>query len=902
MSKLGSSKTVKKSHPAQIIQKKAYAWHAHDYREALTLIGSNEEGLKETEIKKRLNKFGKNKFSEHKPPGVIRRTLAQLKSPLTFVLVVALSITVVLEEYLDATVIAIALSIAIVVGVLQEGKASRAFKKLADSQIHKATVIRDGKKHEVLAETLVPGDIVEVQDGGQIPADLRLFHTKKLSINEAGLTGEWLAVDKQLDVIPVGTPFAEQSNMAWMGTFVSEGYGLGVVIATGDTTAMGAVAHNLSTIEDSETPLQAEMKKISMFMLYIISGLVCMIFALGLWQGQSLHDMLLMSIAIAVASVPEGLPAAVTIILAVGMEALLKRGGLVRNLLAAETLGSTTYILTDKTGTLTEAKMTLTSIVHDETTNAAPTSWAKADPVKHVLNVSLCASNAYEDTEHGKAVLRGDSVERAILAAAIASGVTGHTDTLRAERIDALAFTSENRFAAGLTPHGDQYRMCINGSPEFLLANAGLIDSAEGVVPIDEESRDRYNNLINEHTENGKRLVAVAYKDVAYEEIPTDEKPEDLLSGVVFMGLLVLDDPVRKGVHKAIAGVKSAGAEVILITGDNPATALSVARTVGIAGASENALTGDDLNDLTDEEILDVLDTVHVFARVLPQQKLRIARILQLRGEIVAMTGDGINDAPALKKANIGIAIGSGTEVAKESSDLVLLKDSFSTIYAAIEEGRRIISNLRKIVGYLLSTSLSEVVLIGTAMMIGAPVPILPAQILWANVIEEGLMSVAFAFEPGEKNAMERRPQDIHEEGVLSGLMLWFMGFVVVTLSSLLVAFYFYLQEATSSLEQLRSAMFLAVSIDSLFLAFAFRSLTIPFWQIPLRTNIFFVCSFLISLALLFVAITVPFFQYLLSYHTLPVPLIGLTLLFGLTSLLAIEAGKWVFFSTKFHK
>lgn len=882
------------------VQKKAYAWHAHDSREVLALIGSKAEGLQTEEIEERRTKFGDNNFTERPAPGIFSRLLSQLKSPMTFVLVVAFFLTVGLREYVDAIVISIALLVAIGIGALQEGKASQAFRKLSHSTVKMATVFRSGSKHLIPAHELVLGDVVELQSGEHVPADVRLIHTKKLSVNEAPLTGEWMAVVKHSEAVAVGTPFAEQSNMAWLGTFVSEGSGLGVVIATGDFTVMGNIANDLQVIEDSDTPLQVEMAKVSRVMLYIIAVLVLIIFVVGLFTGQGLNEMLLMSVAIAVASIPEGLPAAVTIILAVGMEALLKRGGLVRNLLAAETLGSTTYVLTDKTGTLTEAKMSLTGVIHHDVTNLQPDSWVKNSLVKSVLDTSLCAANAYLDTENGKDILRGDPVEKAILEASLRAEIDQDESALSNNRVDYLAFTSENRFAAGLAKHEKGYRLCINGAPERLLDKAKSVHTGEKNIKMTEATREHFDKLMNEYTKDGKRLVAVAHKDVSYDEIDDDgEAIDKLIDDCVFVGVVILNDPVRKGVKDAIAGVKDAGAEVILVTGDNPVTALSIAKQVGIAAPSESALTGDDLMELSDEEILNLLETVHVFARVMPKQKLRLAQILQARGEIVAMTGDGINDALALKKANIGIAIGSGTEVAIESSDLVLIDNSFETIYAAIEEGRRIVSNLRKIVAYLISTSLSEVVLIGTALVLGSAIPILPAQILWANLIEEGLMSVAFAFEPGDKKAMRRKPQDIQEEGILSREMLWFMAFVVTVLSLIMVTLYLYLRSINMPIDELRSMMFLVVSMDSLFMAFAFRSLTTPLWKMPFHTNMFFVGSFIVSALLLLAALSVPILQKLVSYQPLPLNDLALVFAFSLASLLTVECGKWLFFEGK---
>lgn len=879
--------------PEKELQQKTYAWHAHSKKEVLSVLGVDESGLSADRVEKARAKFGKNSFTEEKSDSLFKRTADQLKSPLAFILLAAFLITSLLHEFVDAGVILFALLIAVVLGVLQEGKASRAFKKLSDSQVKMATVIRGGKRHEISAHELVPGDIVSVYSGAQIPADIRLIHTKQLSVSESALTGEWQPVRKASDAVPVGTPFAEQASMAWMGTFVASGTGLGVVIATGDRTAVGKLAGDLRDIEEVETPLQAEMRRVSVVMLYVIVALVIGIFFVGVWQEQSLHDMLLMSIAIAVASVPEGLPAAVTIILAVGMESLLKRGGLVRNLLAAETLGSTTYVLTDKTGTLTEGKMQITSM-YVGTTLFSHEGWISEDAVDRCLNVALVPTDAYLD-EDADNLARGDAVEVAILNAVIAAGILKSSSTLRNDRIDVLPFETQNRFAAGLVADDDVYTLCVNGAPEVLLARATDTIIGGKKVDLTLDRIQEYTKIIKEESAKGKRLIAVGSKVVDFDDIP-DDANEEALSGLTFLGILVLSDPVREGISDTMANIQAAGASVLLITGDNPETAKAIALEAGITDEGVKALTGNELSHMTDEEILKSLQYVSVFARVLPSQKMRIAQILQQRGEIVAMTGDGINDAPALRRANIGVAIGSGTEVAKESSDLVLVNDTFATIYAAIEEGRRIIANLRKIVGYLLSTSLSEVVLVGAAIMVGSPPPILPAQILWANVIEEGLMSVAFAFEKGEKNAMKKKPQDIHEEGILSREMITFIALAVTVLSILTVTLYFYVRSLNLPIETLRSIMFLAISFDSLFMSFAFRSLSTPIWRISLTDNLFFVGSFLLSLSMLMVVMTVPFFQFILSYEPLPWEYISLALIFSVSSLVVIEVFKWLFF------
>lgn len=498
-------------------------WHAKEIHEVLSLLGVSEHGLSAPEIIERRKKYGTNSFTKKKKESLVVTIYKQLRSPLAIVLVVAFFLTLAFQEFIDAGVIAFALAIAVVVGVLQEGKASRAFDTLASSQVKMATVYRNGGLHQIEASELVPGDIVQLSDGGQVPADMRLLKTKKLAINEAAMTGEWLAVNKSVEPVAVGAPFAERYSMAWMGTFVSKGSGSGVVVATGDTTEVGSLAEDIDAVEDPETPLQKEMERVSRIMLIIISVLVVLIFIIGIIQGQSVTNMLLTAIAIAVASVPEGLPAAVTIILAVGMEALLKRGGLVRNLLAAETLGSTTYVLTDKTGTLTQAKMAVAGIIHSERTyHGVGPKWKDDIVARDLFDTALCATAAFIDVieEENKSELRGDPVETSILESAHSIDINMDSDTARGRRIDYLAFTSENRFAAGLTPYADSFRLCVNGAPEYLLEFAESVRTSSGVAPLTDEVREQIESEIEVATKEGKRLVGVGYRAVNYTDIP----------------------------------------------------------------------------------------------------------------------------------------------------------------------------------------------------------------------------------------------------------------------------------------------------------------------------------------------------------------------------------------------
>lgn len=884
-------------------EKAVAAWHAEEIDAVLAALETKRTGLTDDAAAERLAANGPNAFSEQKPPGLIARIASQLVSPFSLVLLGAFAVTLALGEYLDAGVVAFALAIAVGVGVLQEGRASRAFATLARSQSPTATVFRDGARRLVEARTLVVGDMVALEAGARVPADCYLLEAQSLTVNESALTGEWLAVEKRPGAVAVGTPFSERSSMAWMGTYVTAGYGLGVVVATGDRTETGKIARDLSTIADAKTPLQREMVRVSRVMLGLIMVVIAVIFVGGIALGQPLAEVLLTSVALAVAAVPEGLPAAVTIVLAVAMESLLKRGGLVKNLLAAETLGSTTFVLTDKTGTLTEGSMetvAVTTVVGDEVRTRERETWGSESTIRELFDFALCASDAYfEEEDHGGVfTARGEPMERAILETAQHLGVPASGSGLRAQRSDYRAFDSDRRFAVGLVTGDDGSQLCFNGAPEQLLASATAVHTAGGAAPMDAGLRREFELAIDERTARGERLIAVAYKRTRAAEI-ADIADDTLLTETVLVGLLAFHDPVREGVREAIAGVRRAGARVVLVTGDNPNTARSVARATGIVpqnAADVPVLLGSDLTDMDDRAVVGALNRVAIFARVLPREKMRLAQALRARGEVVAMTGDGVNDASALRAADIGVAIGSGTEVAKEAADLVLVNDSFTIIYAAIEEGRRVVTNLRKIVGYLLTTSVSEVALVGTALALGAPLPILPAQILWANVIEEGLMSVAFAFEPGEKRAMEgaRRSRRI-----LSGRMFAFVALAASIMGALLIFLYLYLRAQGAPIEEIRSTMFLAVAVDSLFIAFSFRTLEIPIWRAGFRGNWFFLASFTVSLGLLFVVLAVPFFRTLLSYESLPLRDILLVIGYGFATLVAIEIGKWVFFERR---
>jgi len=866
-----------------------------------------QDGLSSEEVARRRELYGSNVFEREKEKGVIGHVLAQFKSSLVIILLAAGIATLLLGEYVDSFVIFLAVTINVIIGTLQEERASRAFEKLNASQERRAIVIRAGKRQNIPTEELVPGDVVVLEGGYFVPADLRIFEAKDLKINEAALTGEWLAVSKSNEVLPADLPLAERANMAWMGTLIESGYGKGVIVATGSTTEVGTIALALGTIDEQVTPLQQNIQRVARFLSYIVAGALVVIAILGLLNGIPFHELVLVAIAVAVATIPSGLPAAVTVVLAIGMESILKRGGLVRNLLAAETLGATTVILTDKTGTLTEAHMKLTSLhtyqgIRDKV--ISPTN-----DNQFLLQLAVQQSSAFVEEANdapAKLTVHGNPIEKAIVVAGLEAGIVQEELQQMHTRLDHLQFTSARRFGASLykLPKNKLHRLILAGEPERLLAASTSIHLDGKRARITDHERTRLSALLHEETSKGKRLIAVAYRDVDLVHIDeTYADSGDMLKSLVFTGYMAFEDPIRTDVQDAILEVQGAGAHVIMLTGDNPETAHYIAEKVGITKpGDELVIRGNEIDEWTDAQLYTKLQSVRVIARAVPAHKLRIARVLKHNGEVVAMTGDGINDAPALRAASIGVAVGSGTEVAKEASDLVLINNSFSIIVAAIEEGRRIIDNLKKIVAYLLSTSFSEIFVIGGALITGSPLPLLPAQILWANIVEEGLMSFSFAFERSDPHAMKRNPRSAAARNILTRELKLLIVLVATTTSMLMIALYYWLLFIGAPIEELRTVMFVALSLDAIFFSFSLKSLDTPIWRINPLTNKYLLVALLTSILLLLLALQWAPLQNLLSLVELTyiekLLLVGV----GIVNLFTIEFMKYLFFGRSYKR
>ena len=881
----------------------------------------SDKGLNEEQIIQLQTRYGKNIFTKENKNILLNKIITQFKNPLVIILLISGFVTFALKHYLDAIVIFIALLINIVIGVIQEARANEAFEKLVVSQEKYATVIRGGRKKQILAEDLVPGDIVWIVAGNVVPADARIITANGLLTNEAMLTGEWESVSKNNSVIKKGScePITQQSNMLWMGTLIVAGNTKAIVVETGNTTQIGIIANELATKKEEKIPLQKNIHKLAVFFSYLMLAILVLLFFAGLARGNDPVEMIIIAIAVAVAAMPEGLPAAVTVVLALGMETILKKGGLVRNLLAAETLGNTTVILTDKTGTLTKAEMRVVDILTEQTIHNQITTGRislketlRDHDEKNILVNALLTAEGYVDGKEdalGEWIVRGNPVDRAVILAGLESGM--HISEIVAQEncLDRIPFDSAQCFSAALysssgkhCQHSTKNRVYIVGAPELLLKHAKSIYSEAKEKKLTKKTKKMLEDRQFMESAAGMRIIGVAHKDVDWKKL--DKKNPDLsnviLEDLVFNGFIVLQDPLRPDVKEAIQTARDAGAKVIMLTGDNPVTALKIAEEAGIVMAGANALTGVEIEQLDDKKLLEILYHQKVFARVLPSQKLRIVHLLKSQGEIVAMTGDGINDAPALQCADLGIALGSGTDVAKEASDIVLLNNSFSIIVKAIEEGRRIRDNLKKIIVYLISTSFSELFIISVAIIaMGKELPILATQILWINIIEEGFMNFAFAFEPREADIMKRNPRESSMKEIVTPNLKKLIAIIVLTTGVFLITLYFVLLRLEIDIEKIRTIMFIALSVSSIFFAFSIKNLHKPIWTINPFSNKYLVFTLLANFGVLIIALVLPPLQTLLSLTPLSGNEFFLIIGIGLINLCIIEIGKYIVFRNK---
>jgi len=884
-------------------------WHSFSIEKTLQELKSRPIGLTEKEIKERIKRFGSNKLPEEKPFSRVKLFLKQFQSPLIYILLIAGIITLILNDYTDTMVIFGAVFLNIIVSYFQESKASQALDKLKKVLRIRTIVFRDDQEKEISQEKLVPGDIIFLRAGYKVPADARIIEANNLRINESALTGEWLAAKKNKEILSKESPLADRDNMAYLGTMIESGWGKAVVTEIGLKTEIGRLAQMVRETKEKKTPYQKKLAHFGKVVGLIIVIISLAIFVEGMLTGGEFIEMFTTAVAVAVAAIPEGLPVAMTVILALGMQRILKKKGLVRKLASAETLGSTSIILTDKTGTLTKAKMEVAGIYtgHRELLSDGQKFNQKINKDGHQSHIlalkiaMLCNESFIENFKEPmkKWIVRGNPTEKALFLAGIQAGLSKRELEKKHPKIDQFLFDSTHKYAMTLHQFDQENNILyMVGSPERVLAVSSYLDNdgqKEDLLLTDlKKLKNKYESL----TKQGLRLIAVAYQKTKSQEI--DLLKEERNKKMVFVGFFALHDPIRKETKEAIQLCRQAGMKPIIVTGDHRLTAQAVAEKLGFKLKRGNILEGKDLSRMSDKEFEKKFRDIQIYARVEPVQKLRIVQAWQKKGEVVAMTGDGINDAPALKQADIGVALGSGTDVAKEVSDLVLLTDNFSIIVGAVEQGRAIIDNIRKVITYLLSDSFTEIILIGVSLLLGWPLPILAAQILWVNLIEDGLPNVALAFEPKEKDLMKQKPQG--QEVPLLTKEMKVLIFIIGLLTDLfLLGLFFYLLNYSGyTISHIRSVIFAGLTIDSLFYVFSCKSLKRNLWHINLFSNKFLIAAWLFGLLMLVAALYLAPLQNLLK--TVPLTLFDwqLILALGLINIALIEITKWWFIRYKF--
>lgn len=866
--------------------------------ETLKHLDTTDVGLTSKEVTRRHSYYGFNKLPEEATAPWFKVLLSQFKSPLVAVLLVAAIVSFSLDEPFDGASVLAAVFIQVIVGFIQEFRAQRSLAALKRVISLSARVVRDGKEQVVPAQELVPGDIIQLQAGDKISADVRLCEVHDFEVNESALTGESEPILKQIEILDSSkVDLAEQVNMAFTGTVATKGNAVGVVSYTGTYTQIGKIAQMIKKTKDETTPLQNKLTSFSKKISIVVVCIAMVILVFGYLVEGNFTKMFTVAVAVAVSAIPEGMAVAVTIILAIGMKRILNRKALVRKLLAAETLGSTNVICTDKTGTLTEGNMQITDIItwhHDFDVNKSNDSNIEGgDELLFALRIGLLCNDAKVqniDDTISKWVISGNLTERALLMAGSQIGL--HLKQLQKEapRIDAIPFDSSIKYMATLHREAQGRMLYVKGAPEIITGMCSQVKIDGKAVSFDDEKRKQYEDKFIELSKKGLRIIALAYK---HTEGTTEIQPNDL-QDLVFVGYVGIKDPLRKEAKATVAKCKAAGIATVMITGDHKLTAQAIAKELGMRFGEENVMEGKELDSISEHELNKRVKDISVYARVTPEHKLRIVHAWQANEMVVAMTGDGINDSPAIKAADIGIALGSGTDVAKETADMVILDDNFDSIVAAVEEGRGIFDNIKKTVLYLMSDSFSEVILVLGSIILGLPMPITAAQILWINLVDDSFPSLAMTQEPKEPESMSEPPR-----GRKAEIMDREMKIIIVIISSITglmnLGRFYYIYSTTGDVDLARTIVFLSLGIDSLLYMFSVRSMRKMIWQKSIFANKWLIFAFVGGVIFQIIPIYVPFLQPFINTVPLNFENWMLALLPSVVVIVSIEATKYFF-------
>jgi magnesium-transporting ATPase (P-type) len=871
--------------------------------EVLAELRSSEHGICSEEAERRLQRWGPNRLEEEAGPGALAILARQSRSPLIYLLLAAAVVTVALGEYVDAAVIGFVLVFNATIGFVQEFRAARSLEALRRLARARARVLRDRRERDVEAEALVPGDVVLIEPGARIPADARVLHSTALEVDESLLTGESATVPKHARTLEPDAALADRHNMLFQGTTATRGHARALIVATAADTELGRIAGAVQALPETRTPLQQQISGVARLIGIAVPAIAVLGFLLGTAAGEQTDELFLAMVALAVAAIPEGLPIVLTVVLAISVSRMASRRALVRQLPAVETLGSCSVIGSDKTGTLTQNRMTVERIFaggrryevtgtgyggHGEIRAGEQPADLDGD---EVLRLALSAAvlcneaTAIEGEDDGELEVTGDPTEIALLVAGTKAGL--FRDELEEERprVAAIPFDAERRFAA--TFHRDDGRelVFVKGAPERVLA---MCAEAAGSPQLD---RERIVAEAEEMAAAGLRVLAGAYRSDEVGSARSD-RPDAELADLVFLGLYGMMDPPREEAKAAVEGCQSAGIRTVMITGDHAATALAIARELGIAGEGAEAITGRELDRLDDHELERTVADLAVFARVAPEHKLRIVQALQRRGEVVAVTGDGVNDAPALKAADIGVAMGrSGTDAAREAADMVVTDDNFASIFAAVEQGRIAFDNVRKTTSYLLAGSLAAVLAVLISLLFRFDLPFRPAQLLWLNLVCYGIQDVALAFEPGERGVLGRPPRR-RGEGLVSRVLWERIAIVGMLMAAGVLAIFLLQLDRGTSLDEARTIAVTQLVVFMVLHVGNSRSEYLSVFRKSPLSNRFLFVGTVLALSVHIAALHLPFTQFALGFEPFPLTVWIAIVATALSVIVAVEVHK----------
>jgi Ca2+-transporting ATPase len=853
-----------------------------------------KNGLSKGSLINAQNKYGVNILPKIKKTTWFQFLFRQFRSPLVYILLIGAFFTLYIREWVDLAVILLAVIVNVLVGFWQEFRSNDILEKLEDIIETSALVIRGGKIHEVNSEVIVPGDLIVLKMGNKIPADARIIESHSLEIDEAILTGEASPVRKHSIAISGDVQISDRKNMVHMGSLVARGDGLAIVVATGEDTEFGKIAVMTQSAEEEPTPLQTKIGKLGEIIAIIIGLVSLLIFVVGILGDYQFSEMLTITIAVAVAAIPEGLPAAISIVLAIGAKKILKKQGVVKRLVATETLGTASVICTDKTGSLTKGEMAIKKL-------------SIKGNIKNALNILYLANEAVIEDVDGEQIVRGETTDKAKMEYFLNNGGDTESALKRFKKISVLTFNSSLKYIASLynDQEDDSYQISVNGAPEILLGLSKFYLDKEGVSKtLDESTRDQFIEEYKKLAGEGFRVLGLAERTldrgmegIDKKDLEAENDREELVSELVFVGLAAINDPIREDVRVSIVQARNAGIKIIMITGDHLLTARAIGGNLGFSKIEGAVMEGEMIEPLSDSQLRETVKRVEIFARVNPEHKMRIINALQKNGEVVAMIGDGVNDAPALKSSNIGVAVGSGTDLAKAASDLILLDDSFSIVVAAIKEGRIAFDNIRKITVFLLAGSFTELILIVSAILFKFPfLPVTAVMILWTNLVGESLPNIALSFEPGEKDVMNRPP--LKKDKPVLDMESKTIVFVVGILADFLLLGVFLYSYYVLGMEQvhLQTLIFASLGFNMFLYIFSIKNLKEHVWNYRVFSNKYLNIATVIGVLLMLLAIYLPGLNNLMGTTPLMATDWFVVIGLGLIHVTGIEIAKWWFF------